>query len=101
MVHLGQIKGVRALVSYPAQWLVVLLQCRRATAALRARDRGSADVAARLQAWDDTERDLANARPGEFGLCIDTDRSSPADAARAIDAQLRRMHAPGVSAARP
>jgi guanylate kinase len=99
VVHLGQLDGVHALVRYPARWLVVLLQCRRTTAAHRARERGSADLAARLQAWDETERDLANARPDEFGIRIDTDRSSAVDAARAIDAQLRRMHALGVSAA--
>jgi guanylate kinase len=101
VVHIGQLDGVHALLRYPARWLVVLLQCRRKTAEHRARERGSADVAARLRAWDDTKRDLANARPDEFGVRIDTDRSSPADAARAIDAQVRRMYAPGVSAERP
>jgi guanylate kinase len=101
VVHIGQLDGVRALAHYPARWLVVLLQCRRTTAALRARERGSADVADRLRAWDNTQRDLANARPDEFDLRIDTDRSSPGDAARAIDEQLRRMQSRGVSVARP
>jgi|SRR5215218_3940386 len=101
VVHLGQLAGVHALVRYPALWLPVLLHCRRATAAQRARQRGSADIAARLEAWDDTERELAGARPDDFALRVDTDRTSPAQAAQAIDAQLQRMNASGLSASRP
>jgi guanylate kinase len=101
VVHLGQLAGVHAVLRYPAQWLVVLLHCARATAAQRARGRGSTDLEARLRAWDDTERDLVHARPDDFGLRIDTDRMSPADAAQAIDAQLRRMPASGLSTTRP
>jgi hypothetical protein len=82
-------------------WKPSTLSDNRSVLNAHLRERGSADLAARLQAWDETERDLANARPDEFGIRVDTDRSSPADAARAIDAQLRRMHALGVSAARP
>jgi len=100
VVHLGQLAGVHALMRYPALWLPVLLHCRRATAALRAQQRGSTDITARLEAWDDTERDLAGARPDDFALRFDTDRTSPAQAAQAIDAQLRRMHASGLSPSR-
>jgi guanylate kinase len=96
VLHLGQLDGVHALVSYPAQWLLVLLHCRRTTTAYRARERGSADIAARLKAWDETERDLASAPPDEFALRIDTDQVPPTDAALAIDMELQRMHASGV-----
>ena len=72
----------------------------RATAAQRARQRGSADITARLEAWDDTDRELAGARPDDFALRVDTDRTSPAQAAQAIDAQLQRMNASGLSASR-
>jgi len=98
VVHLGQLDGVHAVRRYPALWLVALLQCHRTTAAVRARERGSADITARLEAWDETERDLASARPDEFALRIDTDQVPPADAAQAIDMELQRMHASGVSA---
>ncbi len=94
VVHLGQLAGVHALMRHPALWLPVMLHCRRATAAQRARQRGSDDVDARLQAWDDTARDLAHAQPDDFALRIDTDRISPASAAQTIDAQLRRLQAP-------
>lgn len=94
VVHLGQLAGVHALVRHPAVWLPVLLHCQRSTTAQRARQRGSDDIAARLQAWDDTAGDLACARPDDFALRIDTDRTSPASAAQSIDAQLRRLHAP-------
>jgi guanylate kinase len=100
VVHLGQLAGVHALVRYPALWLPVLLHCRRTTAAQRARQRGSADITARLDAWDDTERELAGARPDDFALCVDTDRTSPAQAAQAIDAQLQRTHTSGLSTSR-
>jgi guanylate kinase len=100
VVHLGQLAGVHALVRYPALWLPVLLHCRRTTAAQRARQRGSADIAARMEAWDDTERELAGARPDDFALHVDTDRTSPTQAAQAIDAQLKRMNASGLSTSR-
>ena len=89
VVHLGQLAGVHALKRHPALWLPVLLYCERATAALQAQQRGSVDIEARLQAWDETARDLTHAGPDDFVLRIDTDRTSPADAARLIDAQLR------------
>jgi guanylate kinase len=100
VVHLGQLAGVHALARYPALWLPVLLRCRRTTAAQRAQQRGSTDITARLEAWDDTERELVDARPDDFALRVDTDRSSPAQAAQAIDAQLQRMQTSGLSASR-
>jgi guanylate kinase len=100
VVHLGQLEGVRALARYPALWLPVLLHCRRDTAEQRARGRGSKDITARLRAWDATERELARARPDDFALRIDTDRTSPGNAAQMIDAHLRRMWGSGLSASR-
>jgi guanylate kinase len=94
VVHLGQLAGVHALMRHPALWLPVMLHCRRATAAQRARQRGSDDIDARLQAWDDTAQDLAHAQPEDFALRIDTDRTSPASAARSIDTEFRRLQAP-------
>jgi guanylate kinase len=100
VVHLGQLEGVHALARYPALWLPVLLHCRRDTAEQRARERGSSDISARLHAWDETERELAHARPDDFALRIDTDRTSPAHAAQTIDAQLCHMHVSGLSTSR-
>lgn len=97
VVHLGQLEGVRALACYPALWLSVLLHCRRDTAEQRAWERGSNDISARLHAWDETGREVAHARPDDFALRIDTDRTSPAHAAQTIDAQLHRMHVSGLS----
>lgn len=94
VVHLGQLAGVHALIRHPALWLPVLLHCGRATAALRAQDRGSVDIQARLRVWDDTAQDLAHAHPDDFTLRIDTDRTSAASAAQLIDAELRRLTAP-------
>jgi guanylate kinase len=100
VVHLGQLAGVHALVRYPAIWLPALLHCRRTTAAQRAQRRGSSDITARLEAWDDTERELADAQPDDFALRVDTDQTSPAQAAQTIDAELKRLHASGLSTSR-
>jgi len=94
VVHLGQLDGVHALMRHPARWLSVLLHCRRETAEQRARERGSVDIAARLQAWDETARELARTRADVFVLRIDTDQTSPSNAAEAIDTHLRNLHAP-------
>jgi len=94
VVHLGQLAGIHALMRHQALWLPVLLHCRRATAAQRARQRGSDDIEARLQAWDETARDLARAQPEDFALRIDTDRTSPVSAAQSIDTERGRRHAP-------
>jgi guanylate kinase len=89
VVHMGQVAGVRALKSYPATWLPVVLWCPRETTAIRARLRGSPDVEARLTAWDETRQDFARVRPDDFHLRIDTDQVEPHRAAKAIDSALR------------
>jgi guanylate kinase len=89
VVHVGQIEGVRALKRYPAEWLTVLLWCPRQVAEKRVRERGSKDVAERLAAWDETAADLGRSHPDDLSLRIDTERQSPAEAARTIHAFLR------------
>jgi guanylate kinase len=86
VIHLGQVAGVRAVSSYPANWVTVALWCTRSTTARRARARGSADIDARLAAWDETLQDLRQAGDSEFRARLDTDTMEPGDAAKAIDA---------------
>jgi guanylate kinase len=80
VVHLGQVEAVSAVkgATPGAEWLVVALWCSRDVAHARLQARSPSDVAARLEVWDDTPR-LAGA-----DLEIDTGRTNPADAARAI-----------------
>jgi guanylate kinase len=89
IVHMGQVAGVRALAAFPATWATVMLWCPRDVTAHRARQRGSVDVEARLQAWEETVRDLETATPTDFALRIDTDRHAPSEAAKLIDTALR------------
>jgi guanylate kinase len=97
VVHMGQLAGIRALKGYPAAWLRVLLWCSRETTERRLRERGAADLAARLTAWDETARDLEEANPSDFSLQIRTDWQTPTAAAQAIRARLSGS----VTAARP
>ncbi|MFJ9810734.1 guanylate kinase [Streptomyces sp. NPDC101158] len=86
VVHLGQVDGIRALVSgYPADWSVVLLWCPREATAERSAGRGDSDTPARLAAWDATRQDL-DTHPGMvWDLTVDTTASPPQEAARLID----------------
>ena len=85
VVHLGQIAGVRALTgSFSARWLPVLLWCSRDTSEARLAERPSGDLASRLDAWDQTARDMSENGTGGFTLCIDTDRQDPDEAAQLI-----------------
>ena len=97
VVHLGQVAGVRALVTgYPAAWLTVLLWCPRELTEARSIARGDADTAARLAAWDATEQDLAS-DSFPWDLTVDTAVTDPTDTARRVD-QLLREHAEATSA---
>ena len=97
VVHLGQVAGVRALMTgYPAAWLTVLLWCPREVTEARSIARGDADTAARLAAWDSTAQDLAN-DSFVWDLTVDTAVTEPADTARRVD-QLLREHAEATSA---
>ena len=87
IIHMGQIVGVRAVLRHPARWLPVVLWCSRDTAALRLAQRGSADVEARLAAWDETLADLAGEEPTRSYLRIDTEHHDPESAAMLIHAR--------------
>jgi guanylate kinase len=86
VLHLGQVAGIRAVTSYPARWITVLLWCSRETTAQRAQGRGSVDVDARLAAWDETAQDLKQAGQCDFNARLDTDTTPPREAAEAIAA---------------
>lgn len=87
VVHLGQVAGVRAVRSYPADWLSVLLWCPREVTKQRASARGSTDIEARLAAWDETFRDIEYNGTDDFDLRVDTDKHNPEETA-----QLLRSH---------
>ncbi|MEV3875049.1 guanylate kinase [Streptomyces sp. NPDC049906] len=87
VVHLGQIGGVRAVAEgCAARWWRVLLWCPREITAQRSLGRGDGDTAARLAAWDATERDVADNPGTAWDLVVHTDRVSAREAAE-------RMHA--------
>ncbi len=89
VVHVGQVSAVRAVRSYPADWLCVLLWCSREVARQRASDRdGTTDVDARLLAWDETARDIDEHGTDEFTLRIDTEHYRPQDAAQLIRTRM-------------
>ncbi|MEV5620364.1 phosphotransferase-like protein [Streptomyces bacillaris] len=91
VVHLGQVDGIRALVSgYPADWSAVLLRCPREVTEQRSAGRGDSDTVARLAAWDATREDLDAHPDMAWDLAIDTTEASPQDAARLIDQLLAR-----------
>jgi len=88
IVHLGQVVGVHALAaSFPARWLSVLLWCSRETSEARAFQRGSGDLTRRLDAWEETTRDVDEYGAGAFALQIDTDHHQPDEAAKLIHDQ--------------
>jgi guanylate kinase len=85
VVHLGQVAGITALrTGYPARWLTVLLWCPRDVSSARLRHRGSSDIAARLQAWDETRADLTAEGLGEFTMAVRTDHRQPEAVADAV-----------------
>jgi guanylate kinase len=83
IIHLGQVAGIEAVRGAFTNhgWLVVELWCRRDIAADRIRERGTGDFAARLDAWDSTERVVAD-------LSIDTGKVCASEAARQVHAAL-------------
>jgi guanylate kinase len=85
VVHLGQVAGVRALTaSFRTDWLPVLLWCSREISEARATERSSADVTSRLDAWDETARDIDEHGVDDFALCINTEEHDPDEAAKLI-----------------
>jgi guanylate kinase len=86
VLHLGQVDALTAVEAFPAAWVRVLLWCPRAVTAQRSAARLDADSDARLVAWDETQRDLAQHPHAAFDLAIRTDRVAPPEAARSIHA---------------
>lgn len=84
VLHLGQAEAVSAVTTATpaARWLIVSLWCPRDVAIARIVARGTSDVVARVQAWDETEP-LASA-----DLTINTADVSAVDAAREIHRRL-------------
>lgn len=91
VIHLGQVAGVRTLISspFPARWLAVLLWCSRGACRLRISERDPSDIGSRLSVWDETEQDLADNGIDDFDLCIDTEQHRPDEAARLIQDSVR------------
>lgn len=87
VIHLGQIAGVRAVAGgFPARWWRVLLWCPRSATEQRSLGRGDRDTGARLEAWDATERDVADHPGMKWDLVVHTDGVSARDAAERIHA---------------
>ena len=86
VLHLGQVDALTAVEAFPAAWVRVLLWCPRDVTAQRSAARGDTDSAARLAAWDETQRDLGGHPDAGFDLAIRTDRVAPLEAARSIHA---------------
>lgn len=86
VLHLGQVEAVDAVVTAVsgARWVVVSLWCPEDVAVDRLRQRGSADVAVRLEAW------RATPELGAADLRFDTSMVQPREAARRIDAHVRK-----------
>ncbi|WP_030906027.1 guanylate kinase [Streptomyces sp. NRRL F-5126] len=90
ILHLGQVAGVEAVATkYPAAWSTVLLWCSREATAARSKSRGDRDTEARIAAWDATEQDLATNDRSAWDLRVDTEASSPGEAAVLIDQLVR------------
>ena len=93
IVHLGQVEGVRAVRSFPARWLTVLLWCSRETSKERALARGATDVGSRLMAWDETAQDLRENGSKEFAVRINTERYRPEDVALLVQQRTELLGA--------
>jgi guanylate kinase len=85
VLHVGQPEAVEAVTAAlpPAtQWITVWLWCPRDVAAGRITERGTADTAERLRAWDET------APLPEADISINTAETHPIDAAATIHSQV-------------
>ncbi|MFG2476608.1 guanylate kinase [Streptomyces fagopyri] len=90
VVHLGQMEGMEQVTAlFPAHWVRVLLWCSKETTAQRSPQRGDTDTAARLAAWDATQADLAAHQQAQWELRVDTDVTTPREAAQRIDDIVR------------
>lgn len=86
VVHMGQVRGVQALLTagLPLRWLPVLLWCSRETTQARSHGRGDQDTDRRLEAWDQTRAELTSHTDVVFALGIRTDQATPQAAAEQI-----------------
>ncbi|MEW9527370.1 guanylate kinase [Microbispora sp. NPDC049125] len=93
VAHMGNIADLRRLIGRtPDAWLRVLLWVPRQVTERRSKERGDADTAERLQAWDETLVDLtAHTDEGFFHLRIDTDGLNAEAAAREISEAFRSL----------
>ncbi|MGV9252004.1 guanylate kinase [Streptomyces sp. NPDC003697] len=90
VVHMGNVADLRGLLSGgKTQWLRVLLWVPKDVCAIRSRQRGDADTAKRLQAWNETAQDiLVSDLRDLFDVVVRTDRTAPGEAAKQIAAAL-------------
>ncbi len=89
VVHMGQVEGVRTLITHTSlSWLPVLLWCPRATATQRLRARDNRDLTARLEVWNETVADVQRHGEGLFAMGIRTDEVTPDTVAWRIRARL-------------
>lgn len=91
VVHVGDLTGLQALLSYPARCVSVLLWCSRNVAAARLAERGAEYLSERLEAWDAATREIEQGqRAGLFDISIDTGTSSAESSARRIAVMIGR-----------
>lgn len=86
IVHMGNVADLERLrAGVQLDWMSVLLWIPRTVCAERSPHRGDVDTPDRLEAWDQTYRDVQAAadRP-MFNLVIRTDQASPVEVARQI-----------------
>jgi guanylate kinase len=85
VVHLGAVDILRAVTSVPTfRWTVIQLWATRDVCKRRARERQTADLPARLAAYDSTTR----LTDDQAHLTLETDDLAPARAARIIRAAV-------------
>lgn len=88
VLHLGQIDGIRAVMSRSGQWLTVRLHCVRETTLRRSQERGDSDTLKRLTVWDETAEDLARNEEFPFTLRLNSDSLSAYQSAVTITASF-------------
>lgn len=89
IVHIGQVAGIRALVSsYPARWVTVMLWCSRETSMERVAAREGSHTDSRIRAWEQTNVDVSENGTDDFALWIDTGQTEPNEAAQVIRAAV-------------
>jgi len=85
VVHMGNLADLQRLQDgIRLTWTTVLLWLSREACADRSQRRGDTDTPARLQAWDETRKELNAATAPVFNLVIRTDLADPAEAAKQI-----------------